>query len=93
MSILIKKKITNEKKFCFIFVDLIIFIILVFIKVKIFFEYSGVKSFFLFGNKKIIFRCWRKIYCSVVIVIDLDSEGFYCSRFLLVFNRFLVFFF
>lgn len=37
---------------CFIFVDLIIFIILVFIKAKILFEYSGAKSFFCSEIKK-----------------------------------------
>lgn len=88
-----QKKITNEKKPCFIFVDLIIFIILVFIKAKILFEYSGAKSFFLFGNKKTISRCWRKTHCSAVIATDLDSEGFHCSRFSLVFNRFPTFLF
>lgn len=88
-----QKKITNEKKPCFIFVDLIIFIILVFIKAKILFEYSGAKSFFLFGNKKTISRCWRKTHCSAVIATDLDSEGFHCSRFSLVFNRFPAFLF
>lgn len=76
-----------------IFVDLIIFIILVFIKAKILFEYSGAKSFFLFGNKKTISRCWRKTHCSAVIATDLDSEGFHCSRFSLVFNRFPAFLF
>lgn len=88
-----QKKITNEKKPCFIFVDLIILIILVFIKAKILFEYSGAKSFFLFGNKKTISRCWRKTHCSAVIATDLDSEGFHCSRFSLVFNRFPAFLF
>lgn len=88
-----QKKITNEKKPCFIFVDLIIFIILVFIKAKILFEYSGAKSFFLFGNKKTISQCWRKTHCSAVIATDLDSEGFHCSRFSLVFNRFPAFLF
>lgn len=88
-----QKKITNEKKPFFIFVDLIIFIILVFIKAKILFEYSGAKSFFLFGNKKTISRCWRKTHCSAVIATDLDSEGFHCSRFSLVFNRFPAFLF
>lgn len=88
-----QKKITNEKKPCFIFVDLIIFIILVFIKAKILFEYSGAKRFFLFGNKKTISRCWRKTHCSAVIATDLDSEGFRCSRFSLVFNRFPAFLF
>lgn len=87
------QKITNEKKPCFIFVDLIIFIILVFIKAKILFEYSGAKSSFLFGNKKTISRCWRKTHCSAVIATDLDSEGFHCSRFSLVFNRFPAFLF
>lgn len=88
-----QKKLRMEKKPCFIFVDLIILIILVFIKAKILFEYSGAKSFFLFGNKKTISRCWRKTHCSAVIATDLDSEGFHCSRFSLVFNRFPAFLF
>lgn len=65
-----QKKITNEKKPCFIFVDLIILIILVFIKAKILFEYSGAKSFFLFGNKK-----------NNIPMLAKDSLlGCYCNR-------------